>query len=58
MLQDRSVHRELFNLQTSTKVLNDATKRGALVEFVKALVTASAGLRDRPHSFGRCLRRS
>jgi ABC-type nitrate/sulfonate/bicarbonate transport system substrate-binding protein len=51
VLQDRSVYRELFNLQTSTKVLNDATKRGALVEFVKALVTASAGLRDRPQEF-------
>jgi sulfonate transport system substrate-binding protein len=48
VLQDRSVYRELFNLQTSTKVLNDATKRRALVEFVKALVTASARLRDRP----------
>jgi sulfonate transport system substrate-binding protein len=51
VLQDRSVYRELFNLQTSTKVLNDATKRGALVEFVKALVAASAGLRDRPQQF-------
>jgi sulfonate transport system substrate-binding protein len=51
VLQDRGVYRELFNLQTSTKVLNDATKRGALVEFVKALVAASAGLRDRPQQF-------
>jgi NitT/TauT family transport system substrate-binding protein len=51
VLQDRRVYRELFNLQTSTKVLNNATKRGALVEFDKALVTASAGLRDRPQEF-------
>jgi sulfonate transport system substrate-binding protein len=51
VLQDRSVYRELFNLQTSTKVLSDATKRRALVEFVKSLVTASASLRDRPQEF-------
>jgi len=51
VLQDRNVYRELFNLQTSTKVLNDATKRRALVEFVRSLVTASAGLRDRPLEF-------
>jgi NitT/TauT family transport system substrate-binding protein len=51
VLQDRRVYRELFNLQTSTRVLNDATKRGPLMEFVKALVTASAGLRDRPQEF-------
>jgi NitT/TauT family transport system substrate-binding protein len=51
LLQDRSVYRELFNLQTSTKVLNDATKRRALVEFLKALVTASARLRERPQEF-------
>jgi len=48
VLQDRSVYRELFNLQTSTKVLNDPAKRSALVQFVKALLTASARLRDRP----------
>jgi sulfonate transport system substrate-binding protein len=51
VLQDRSVYRELFNLQTSTKVLNDATKRRALVEFVKSLVTASGRLRDHPQEF-------
>jgi hypothetical protein len=48
VLQDRRVYRELFNLQTSTKVLNDPTKRRALVEFLKALITASASLRERP----------
>ena len=51
VLQDRNVYRELFNLQTSTKVLNDATKRRAMVAFVRALVTASADLRDRPREF-------
>jgi sulfonate transport system substrate-binding protein len=51
VLQDRSVYRELFNLQTSTKVLNDAEKRRGLVEFLKSLVTVSARLRDRPQEF-------
>lgn len=51
VLQDRSVYRELFNLQTSIKVLNDAAKRRALVEFVKSLVTTSARLRDSPQEF-------
>lgn len=51
VLQDRSVYRELFNLQTSTRVLNDQAKRRALVEFLKSLVTASASLRDRPQQF-------
>jgi sulfonate transport system substrate-binding protein len=51
VLQDRNLYRELFNLQTSTRVLNDATKRLALVEFVKSLVMASAGLRNRPLEF-------
>jgi sulfonate transport system substrate-binding protein len=48
VLQDRKVYRELFNLQTSTKVLSDPAKRAALVELVKSLVTVSARLRDRP----------
>jgi sulfonate transport system substrate-binding protein len=51
VLQDRNVYRELFNLQTSTKVLNDPTKRRALVEFLKSLITISANLRDRPREF-------
>jgi sulfonate transport system substrate-binding protein len=51
VFQDRALYRELFNLQTSTKVLNDTAKRRALVEFVRSLVTASAGLRDRPQEF-------
>jgi len=48
VLQDRHVYRELFNLQTSTKVLNDPAKRRALVEFLKALIAASTSLRERP----------
>jgi len=51
VLQNRTVYRELFNLQTSTKVLSDPAKRRALVEFLKSLIKASAGLRDRPREF-------
>ena len=51
VLQDRHVYRELFNLQTSTKVLGDPAKRRALVEFLKALITASTNLRARPQEF-------
>lgn len=51
LLQDRTVYRELFKLQTSTKVLHDSAKRRVLVEFLKALVTASTRLRERPREF-------
>jgi sulfonate transport system substrate-binding protein len=51
VLQDRGVYRELFNLQTSTKVLSDPAKRRALVEFVGSLITASTNLRARPREF-------
>ncbi|MFM2126218.1 MAG: hypothetical protein RL328_2669 [Acidobacteriota bacterium] len=48
VLQDRRVYRELFNLNTSTKALNDPAKRRSIVEFVGAVVTASAQLRSKP----------
>lgn len=48
VFQDRHIYRELFNLQTSTRVLSDPVKRAALVEFVKSLVTVSARLRTQP----------
>jgi NitT/TauT family transport system substrate-binding protein len=51
VFQDRGLYRELFNLQTSTRLLNDPAKRRALVEFLKSLITASASLRDRPREF-------
>jgi sulfonate transport system substrate-binding protein len=51
VLQDRRVYRELFNLQTSTKVLGDPAKRRALVEFLRTLIAASSRLRDRPKEF-------
>jgi len=48
VFQDRGLYRELFNLQTSTRVLNDPAKRRALVEFLRSLIAGSASLRDRP----------
>ena len=51
VFQDRGLYREHFNLQTSTRVLNDPAKRRALVEFLRTLITASAGLRERPRAF-------
>ena len=51
IFQDRRLYRELFNLQTSTKVLSDPEKRRALVEFLRSLIAASAGLRERPKEF-------
>ena len=51
VLQDRKVYRELFNLNTSTKVLADPAKRRALVELLRSLITASERLRARPKEF-------
>ncbi len=51
VLQDKSVYRELFNLNTSTKVLADPVKRHALVELLRALVKSSEQLRRSPKEF-------
>lgn len=51
VFQDRRLYRELFNLQTSTNVLARPEKRRALVEFLRSLISASAGLRERPREF-------
>jgi NitT/TauT family transport system substrate-binding protein len=51
VFQDRRLYRELFNLHTSTKVLSNPEKRRALVEFLRALIKASAGLRERPREY-------
>lgn len=48
VLQDRKVYRELFNLNTSTKVLADPAKRRAIVELLRSLITASKQLREQP----------
>jgi NitT/TauT family transport system substrate-binding protein len=48
VFQDRSVYRELFNLNTTTDVLNDPAKRQALVEVVSAILQTSEEVRARP----------
>jgi len=47
-LQDASVYRERFNLNTTTKVLRDPDKRRALVEFLRAVTRASDLARRQP----------
>jgi sulfonate transport system substrate-binding protein len=51
VFQDRRLYRELFNLQTTTKVLTNPEKRAALVEFLRSLMAASTGLRSRAREF-------
>jgi len=51
VLQDRKVYRELFNLNTSTKVLADPAKRRVVVELVRSLITSSERLRAKPQEF-------
>jgi ABC-type nitrate/sulfonate/bicarbonate transport system substrate-binding protein len=47
----RGVYRELFNLNTSAKVLADPLKRRAVVELLRSLVTASEKIRQRPRQY-------
>lgn len=51
VLQDRRVYRELFNLNTSAKVLADPGKRHAIVELLRALVASSEQIRQRPRQY-------
>jgi NitT/TauT family transport system substrate-binding protein len=46
--QDRSVYRELFNLYATAATLADPAKRREVVAFVRALVRASASIREHP----------
>jgi NitT/TauT family transport system substrate-binding protein len=48
VFQDRSVYRELFNLNTTAAVLNDPARRRALVAVVRAIVAASGDVTARP----------
>ena len=48
LFQDRSVYRELFDLNTTTAVLNDPSRRRALVDAVRAMVDASRQVREQP----------
>src|ERR1700724_1336680 len=47
-LQNASVYRERFNLNTTTKVLRDPGKRRALVGFLRAVMRASDLARRQP----------
>lgn len=48
VLQNPSVYRERFNLNTTTKALRDPDKRRALVEVVRAALRASDRIRSQP----------
>jgi sulfonate transport system substrate-binding protein len=48
VLQDKRVYRELFNLNTSTKVLADPGKRRAVVELVRTLIETSKAWSKKP----------
>jgi NitT/TauT family transport system substrate-binding protein len=50
VFQDRSVYRELFNLNTTAEVLADPARRRALVAAVARIVTASEQVTSRPTS--------
>jgi sulfonate transport system substrate-binding protein len=48
VFQDRSVYRELFNLNTTAEVLGDPARRRALVAAVARIITASEQVTSRP----------
>ena len=49
--QDRHVYRELFNLNTSARVLADPARRRAIVELLRSLIASSAQIRQRPRQY-------
>jgi len=51
VFQDRRVYRELFNLNTSAKILADPAKRRAIVELLRSLIASSAEIRQRPRQY-------
>ena len=51
VLQGRGVYRELFNLNTSAKVLADPAKRRAVVELLRSLIASSKQLRENPRQY-------
>lgn len=46
--QDKSVYRELFNLNTTAEALADPEKRCEIVAFVRSLITASERIKQNP----------
>jgi len=51
VLQDRRVYRELFNLNTSAKVLADPAKRRAIVKLLRSLIESSEQIRKQPRQY-------
>jgi NitT/TauT family transport system substrate-binding protein len=51
VFQGRGVYRELFNLNTSAKVLADPAKRRAIVELLQSLIASSQQIRQRPRQY-------
>jgi len=51
VFEDRRVYRELFNLNTSAKVLADPAKRRAIVELLRSLIAASGQIRQQPQKY-------
>jgi len=51
ILQDKTVYRELFNLNTSAKVLADPAKRRAIVVFLRSIMNATERLQSNPREF-------
>jgi sulfonate transport system substrate-binding protein len=51
VFQDRRVYRELFNLNTSAKVLADPAKRRAIVELLRSLIASSEQIRQQPRQY-------
>jgi sulfonate transport system substrate-binding protein len=51
VLQDHRVYRELFNLNTSAKVLADPAKRHAMVELLRSLIASSKQIRQSPSHY-------
>lgn len=49
--QNPRVYRELFNLNTSAKVLADPAKRRAIVELLRSLIASSGEIRRRPRQY-------
>jgi len=48
VFQDPRVYRELFNLNTSLKVLAEPAKRRAIVELLRSLIASSEKIRQQP----------
>lgn len=51
VFQDKSIYREIFNLHTTTDMLEDPVQRKAIVSFVRAVIDATAALQENPEPF-------